>query len=71
LAAAINPLALRSITLIEPALQPTLGTDPESLVLPEIQEALKVVTTPLMSANTPGEFARLFAECMGKGSDGD
>lgn len=70
LAAAIKPDAVRSLILIEPALQPMLATDQESLALPEIQEALQVVTAPLMAANTPGEFARLFAECMGEGING-
>jgi pimeloyl-ACP methyl ester carboxylesterase len=70
LAAAIRPEAVQSLILIEPALQPILATDVEGLKLPEIQEALQVVSAPLMAAESPGDFARLFSECMGEAVDG-
>lgn len=70
LAAAIRPEAVKSLILIEPALQPILATDVEGLKLPEIQEALQVVSAPLMAAKSPGDFAKIFSECMGEAVGG-
>ena len=70
LAAARRPEAVRSLILIEPALQPMLLTDPGSLKNPDAQAALQVVSRFFMTAQTPAEFATLFAGSLGKGEDG-
>jgi len=70
LAAARRPQAVRSLILIEPALQPMLLTDPGSLKNPDAQAALQVVSRFFMTAQTPAEFAALFAGSLGKGEDG-
>jgi pimeloyl-ACP methyl ester carboxylesterase len=70
LAAALRPETVRSLILIEPALQPMLTTDPKLLAQPDIQAALQVVGKPLLIAQTPGEFAKSFAAGLGSGSDG-
>jgi pimeloyl-ACP methyl ester carboxylesterase len=70
LAAAIRPEKIKSLILIEPAIQLILTTDMESLAKPEIREALQVVTAPIMAANTPGEFAKEFVKRMGTGVGG-
>jgi pimeloyl-ACP methyl ester carboxylesterase len=70
LAAAKRPGAVRSLVLIEPALQPMLVTDPESLQRPDIQAALQIVTKFFLTARTPAEFATSFATSLGQGEDG-
>jgi pimeloyl-ACP methyl ester carboxylesterase len=70
LAAAQKPEAVRSLVLVEPALQPLLTTDPESLKLPAVLSGLRLVSSALFSAKTPGAFASAFAERLGSGVDG-
>jgi pimeloyl-ACP methyl ester carboxylesterase len=70
LAAALNPKAVRSLTLIEPALQPMLSTDPESMKNPVVQSALQIVTQFYFTAHTPAEFALFFAKSLGQGEQG-
>jgi pimeloyl-ACP methyl ester carboxylesterase len=55
---------------VEPALQPLLATDPESLALPAVLGGLRLVSHALLSANTPGAFASAFAQSLGTGVDG-
>jgi pimeloyl-ACP methyl ester carboxylesterase len=70
LAAALKPRVVRSLVLVEPALQPLLTTDPESVKLPGVQSGLRLVSHALLSASTPGAFASAFAESLGTGVDG-
>jgi pimeloyl-ACP methyl ester carboxylesterase len=70
LAAAKRPAAVRSLVLIEPALQPMLVTDPESLKRPQVQAALQIVGKFFLTARTPAEFANSFAASFGQGDDG-
>lgn len=70
LAAAQKPEAVRSLVLVEPALQPLLTTDPESVKLPAVFSGLRLVSNALLSAKTPGAFASTFAESLGTGVDG-
>ena len=70
LAAARRPDAVRSLILIEPALQPMLVADP-SLVGAEAGAAAGgVITTYLLDSRTPGEFAVNFLRSMGRSEDG-
>ena len=57
LATARRPDAVRSLILVEPALQPMLSTDPESDADPATQAATAIIMRHLMSAATPAEFA--------------
>ena len=70
LAAALRPQAVRSLILIEPALQPMLATDPESMENPDVRAGLQIVAQFIITARTPGEFATSFAQSLGKGKDG-
>ena len=70
LATALRPEAVRSLILIEPALQPILATDPKSLAQPDIQAALQIIAKPLFTAQTPADFAMAFAASLGSNSDG-
>ena len=70
LAAARRPDAVRSLILIEPALQPMLVADP-SLVGAEAGAAAGgVIMTYLLDSRTPGEFAVNFLRSMGRSEDG-
>ena len=64
-AAAQRPQAVRSLILIEPALQPMLTTKPLLLLKSGVQAALQIVGEALMQSETPGEFARAFAASLG------
>jgi pimeloyl-ACP methyl ester carboxylesterase len=70
LAAGVRPQAVRSLVLIEPALQPLILTDPDSMRNPDALAALQNIGTFFITARTPAEFARLFAGSLGKGEDG-
>ena len=70
LAAAHRPQAVRSLILIEPALQPMILTDPDSMKNPEARAALQMMGQFFVTARTPAEFATLFAGSLGKGEDG-
>jgi pimeloyl-ACP methyl ester carboxylesterase len=64
-AAAQRPQAVRSLILIEPALQPMLTTKPLLLLKSGVRAALQIVGEALMKSETPGEFARAFAASLG------
>jgi pimeloyl-ACP methyl ester carboxylesterase len=70
LAAAQRPGAVRSLVLVEPALQPLLTTDPESLRDPGVLAGLQIVAGAMLSAPTPAAFATAFAQRLGTGADG-
>ncbi len=70
LAAARRPAAVRSLILIEPALQPMLAIDPVALVDPASQAATAIIMRHLMSAATPEEFALGFLGGLGSGGSG-
>ncbi len=70
LAAARRPQAVRSLILIEPALDPMILTDPDSMKNPDALASLQRISTFLVTARTPGEFATLFAGSLGQGEDG-
>ncbi len=70
LAAARRPEAVRSLVLVEPALQAMLITDPESLQDPEVRSGVQILTRSLISARTPSEFATSFAQSLGVGANG-
>ncbi len=65
LAAAQRPQAVRSLILIEPALQPMLTTKPLMLLKSGVRAALQIVGKALMNSETPAEFARAFATSLG------
>lgn len=70
LAAALRPEAVRSLILIEPALQPLIFTDPEVAGGEQGKKVGGVVAKFLMEARTPAEFALNFARSMSRpGSD--
>lgn len=66
LAAARHPEAVRSLTLIEPALQPLIFTDPQVAQSEEGQKVGAVVVRFLMEAKTPGEFAMNFVRSLSR-----
>ncbi len=70
LAAARRPEAVRSLTLIEPALQPMLTTEPLLLLKSGVRAALQIVGEALMKAETPAGFAVAFAESLGTDGNG-
>jgi len=70
LAAARRPEAVRSLILIEPALQPMLTTNPLLLLKSGVRAALQIVGEPLMRSDTPAEFARDFAASLGTDGKG-
>ncbi len=70
LAAAHRPKAVRSLILVEPALQPMLSSDPESLTDPATKAATAIIMKSLMSAATPAAFAIGFLGGLGSNSEG-
>lgn len=70
LAAARRPKAVRSLILIEPALQPMLMAGPSPAGADEDKSVGNVVLSYLLEAKTPGEFAMSFASSMGRSEDG-
>lgn len=71
LAAALRPDAVRSLTLIEPALQPLIFADPKAASGDEGRKVGGVVMKFLMEAKTPAEFALNFAQSMSRPGSGD
>ncbi|HEY5210202.1 MAG TPA: alpha/beta hydrolase [Stellaceae bacterium] len=67
LAAARRPQAVRSLILVEPALQPVLATEAESFNDPVAKDAMLIVGKFFITARTPGELARLFSVSLGRG----
>lgn len=68
LAAARRPRAVRSLILIEPALQPMLTTKPLLLLKSGVRAALQGMADAFNTSETPAEFARAFT--AGLGTDG-
>ena len=60
LAAARRPEAVRSLVLVEPALQGLAMTDPEFETNPAVKAAVMRFMEPLLNAQTPGGYARAF-----------
>ncbi|MDB5584958.1 MAG: alpha/beta hydrolase [Bradyrhizobium sp.] len=70
LAAARRPQAVRSLILVEPALQAMLLTEPQTLADPGVRAGLQMVAGSILSAKTPADFASGFAARLGSGADG-
>ncbi len=70
LAAARRPESVRSLTLIEPALQALLLGDPRVKTDPAIRSASAHIMTMMMNAKTPGEYGMTFAKSMGAETEG-
>lgn len=70
LAAARKPAAVRSLIMIEPALQPLLFVDPDPAAAAAAKTAASVVGEYITTAKTPAEFALMFAKSMGRAEDG-
>ena len=66
LAAARRPGAVRSLTLVEPALQVLVLADPE--VDPAARDAVLQLVEPMFSAQTPADYGRSFVRMAGVGS---
>ncbi|NPD70423.1 alpha/beta hydrolase (plasmid) [Lichenicola cladoniae] len=60
LAAARRPEAVRSLVLVEPALQGLAMTDPALEADPELKATVAGMMQPLLTAATPAEYARIF-----------
>lgn len=71
LAAASRPQTVRSLILVEPALQMMLSTDPQSLADPHNKDATDIVVKHLLSAKTPAEYAIGFVGALGKSSEAE
>lgn len=71
LAAARRPDAVRSLILIEPALQPLIMLDPAVAGTEEATKVNEVVLKFILEAKTPGEFALNFARSMSRPGSGD
>lgn len=70
LAAALRPDAVRSLVLVEPALQMMLATDPESAADPASKGAADIIVKYLLSAQSPADYAIGFISALGAGNDG-
>jgi pimeloyl-ACP methyl ester carboxylesterase len=70
LAAAHRPEAVRSLILVEPALQPMLTTDPESAADPASQAATAIILKHLLSGTTPADYAIGFLGSLGTSHEG-
>lgn len=70
LAAGQRPEAVRSLILIEPALQTLAATDPASLADPGVRDSLQHVVRAMLGAKTPADFATTFAGDLGTAADG-
>ena len=70
LAAARRPAAVRSLILIEPALQPMLTADPSLVDDGELASATSGIVQHLLSSPSPGAFALSFARSMGRSEEG-
>ncbi|WP_213958738.1 MULTISPECIES: alpha/beta fold hydrolase [unclassified Variovorax] len=69
LAAALRPEAVRSLILVEPALQMMLSTDPQSAADPATKGAAEIIMKYLLSGKTPADYAIGFVGSLGS-SDG-
>jgi pimeloyl-ACP methyl ester carboxylesterase len=70
LAAASRPEAVRSLILVEPALQPMLLTDPESAADPASRAATEIIMKHLMSCKTPADYSIGFLSALGSSPEG-
>ena len=70
LAAAHRPAAVRSLILVEPALQPMLSVDPETASDPAAGAAGATIMRNIREAETPADFAIGFLGMMGSTADG-
>lgn len=68
LAAALRPNAVRSLILVEPALQMMLATDPESAADPAGKGAADIILKYLLSAQSPADYAIGFISALGAGN---
>lgn len=68
LAAARRPGAVRSLVLVEPALQPMLSTEPHLFADPVLRDSAMKMVADVTTAQTPGQLAISFAS--GLGTDG-
>lgn len=64
LAAARRPEAVKSLTLIEPALFPVVMTDPELRAKPEMQAVGGRLAGLMMQSETPADYAIKFAQSV-------
>ncbi len=72
LAAAKRPEAVKSLTLIEPALFPVVMTDPELRAKPEMQAVGGRLAGLMMQSETPADYAIRFAQTvLGPPGDAD
>lgn len=72
LAAARRPDAVKSLTLIEPALFPVVMTDPELRAKPEMQAVGGRLAGLMMQSETPADYAIKFAQSvLGPPDDAD
>lgn len=69
LAAARRPRAVRSLILVEPALQPLLMTAEGEAYAAAKADAMRSLG-PLLATRTPGEYGLAFARSLGRGEDG-
>ncbi len=60
LAAARRPEAVRSLVLVEPALQGLAMTDPTLDADPELRTTVAGMMRPMLTSATPAEYARIF-----------
>lgn len=65
LAAARRPEAVRSLTLIEPALMPLLSTEPSLRADPRLMRVGAQIGGMLLSSRTPADYAVAFARSLG------
>ncbi len=70
LAAARRPAAVRSLVLVEPALQVLALADPHVQADPVARGQLQRLAEPLMSAASPGEYGLAFARSVNSGGGG-
>lgn len=71
LAAAMRPEAVRSLILVEPAVQMMLSTDPEAATDPANKDAADIILKSLQTADTPATYAISFLSSLGSDLKGE
>lgn len=71
LAAAMRPDAVRSLVLVEPAVQMMLSTDPQSLADQSNKGAADIIVKFLLNAQSPKDYALGFIGALGANDQGD
>jgi pimeloyl-ACP methyl ester carboxylesterase len=71
LAAAMRPDAVRSLVLVEPAVQMMLSTDPQSLADQSNKGAADIIVKFLLNAQSPKDYALGFIGALGENDEGD